>query len=469
MRPERAGAQTFPALAAAELARRHLPDFLALLLQGYERAPHVDLLCEHLEALSRREIDRLMLFMPPRHGKSLHVSQGFPAWYLGRRPRDQVILASYASELAEENSRRVRRFVSDPRFPFAATLSAESTAVNRWHLEQGGAVIAAGVGGGITGFGAHLLIIDDPVKDRAEADSETTRNRTFSWYSEVAQTRLMPGGVVLLTMTRWHADDLAGRLLASRGGDAWTVLRLPALAVDEDPLGRPEGEPLWPAWFPADALPSVELGAIDSRAFAALYQQRPTLEQGGILRRDWLAARYDTLPGGLRLVQAVDSAFKTGVSADFSVIATWATDGKIFYVIDVWRRRVEFPELVREITSHALEHGPEAIAIEDAASGQSAIQELRANTNLPIIPVRPQGSKESRLAAVSGLFEAGKVLLPQNAAWLGAWIEEHVEFPQGRHDDMVDTTSLALSRIRAQGGPRLRVLSQPPLRRYARF
>jgi predicted phage terminase large subunit-like protein len=447
------------ALAQAERARRSLQDFLALLVPNYQPANHARFLCESLEALARGEINRLMTFMPPRHGKSLHVSQALPAWYLGHWPNKQIILASYAAELAEQNSRRARHLVADPRYPFGATISTESAAVNRWELTAGGTVIAAGVGGGITGFGADLLILDDPIKDRAEADSEATRNRIWAWYTQVALTRLMPDAGVLLTMTRWHEDDLAGRILDGPGGEDWTVLRLPALAEEGDPLGRAEGEALWPDWYPAEALLSVEKGEIDSRAYVALYQQRPTPEQGGILRRDWLQSRYEKAPAGLRIVQAVDCAFKTGVYADFSVIASWGSDGRNYYLLDVWRERVEFPELVRQIETLALQYRPQSVLVEDASSGQSAIQELRRNTSLPIVAVPAQGSKESRLATVSGLFEANKVRLPQQAPWLGHWIEEHLSFPHGRHDDQVDTTSLALERLRDnERGPNIYVL-----------
>jgi hypothetical protein len=379
-------------LARAELARRRLTDFLALLVPSYERAAHADLLAAHLEALERREIRHLTVQMPPRHGKTLHVSQALPAWYLGRRPGESVILASYAAELAESNSRRARGFLLDPRWPFpGVAVSAESGAVNRWNTTARGGLIAAGVGGGLTGFGADLLIVDDPVKDRAEADSEAIRESVWRWWSEVALTRLQPGAIVLLTMTRWHEDDLAGRVLSSPGASEWTVLTLPALAEQDDPLGREEGEALWPEWYPAGRLAAVR-AEIGARAFAALYQQHPAPEEGNIFRREWLAGRYAELPrSGVAVVQAVDSSFGKGVGSDFSAIVTVGTDGRFLYVLDAARGRWEFGDLLAAIRREAAEHHPAVVLVEDSAAGQSALQELRRSTRLPHRPGQAAG------------------------------------------------------------------------------
>ncbi len=237
--------ETLAPLLQAELARRRLGDFLATLLPSYQAAAHTRLLCEHLERLEAREIRRLIVLAPPRHSKSTHVAQAFPAWYLGRRPSESVIVASYSAELAEAHSRRARGYVADPRYPFETRIAADSSAVNRWATTDGGGLIAAGVGGGLTGHGADVLVVDDPVRDREAADSPTIRESTWRWWSEVALTRCQPGAVILLTQTRWHQDDLAGRILNAPGADEWTLLRMPALAEEEeDPLEREEGEAL---------------------------------------------------------------------------------------------------------------------------------------------------------------------------------------------------------------------------------
>jgi hypothetical protein len=214
-------------VARDELARRRLGDFIELLEPSYQRPKHARAIRDHLEAVERGEIDRLMMFMPPRHGKTKHVSQAFPAWVLGRRQRSQIILASYGAELAEGNSRRARSYVRDEHWPFECKVSEESRAQNRWETDGGGKVIATGCEGGLTGHGADFLIIDDPIRDRADAESESTRERLWQWYADVARTRLMPSGRIILCQTRWHDDDLAGRILNSDDGKRWTVLSLP--------------------------------------------------------------------------------------------------------------------------------------------------------------------------------------------------------------------------------------------------
>jgi predicted phage terminase large subunit-like protein len=390
----------------------------------------------------------LMIFLPPRHGKSLTVSQALPAWYLGRHPRKHVILASYADELAHKNSRVARGFVGDERWPFETRLSPQSHAAGRWETCDGGGVIAAGVGAGITGQGADLMVLDDLLRDRSDADSQAVRDSTWNWLGQVAMTRIHKGAAVVYATTRWSEDDPAGRLLDSPGGSRWVVLRLPALAEEDDPLGRAEGEPLWPEEFGVEHF-AEQRELMGPRPFAAVHQQSPTPEKGVIFERPWFNGRYAKLPDGLRIVQAVDSAFKDGVGNDFSVIATWGTDGRFFYLIDVRRARLQYPQLVAAIKEEAAEWPSQRVLVEDKASGQSVVQTLKQETGLPVVPVPAEGSKVSRAESVTGLFEAGKVLLPeQSPPWLHDWIEEHVKFPGGKHDDQVDTTAHALRWLR---------------------
>lgn len=313
-------------------------------------------------------------------------------------------------------------------------------------------MIAAGVRGAITGFGASLLVVDDPLKDREEADSLAILDANWSWFTQVGMTRLRPDAAVLLTQTRWSDGDLVGRVLNSPGADRWTVLRLPALAEEDgDPLGRNPGEPLWPDRYGIEFL-AEERELMGPRAFAALYQGDPIPAKGAVFERAWFEGRWSKLPGGLRIVQAIDSAFKDGVGNDWSVVATWGCDGRSYYLLDVRRIRVQYPELVRAIKAAAEEWSPERVLVEDKASGQSVVQTLKAETNLPVVPVPAEGSKMSRAESVTGLFEAGKVLLPPNdPAWLEPWVQEHVRFP-ARHDDQVDTTAHALRHLREQLG-----------------
>ncbi len=446
--------EAFSELARRELRRRQsrlsMAAFCAAVDPLYEVAPHTPILCAHLDALAAGEIDRLAIFMPPRCGKTYHAAERFPAYFLGRNPSAQVITTSYTIDRAVRSSRRVRGIIRErDLWPWPEIdLAADSTAVESWETNHGGAMKAAGVGGSITGFGAHLLAIDDPIKDRAEADSGPNRDRQWVWYTEVARTRLMRGGRQLIMLTRWHEDDLAGRILNSPGASEWTVLSLPWLAEEGDTLGRAVGEPLW---VNGPSVPSVEKGEISSRAWAALYQQRPTLEVGNLFQREWFQHRAE-MPASFRaVVQAIDSAWKTGVANDYSVIATWGFDGLRYHVIDVWREKVEYPDLER-IALQAYEwYRPGVVIIEDAASGTALIQAFK-RTSIPVIAVPALGSKVSRAESVTPLFESGKVVLPLSAPWIDDFIEEHVTFPHGKHDDQVDTTTMALSRLSNEDG-----------------
>lgn len=438
-------------------AQASLAAFCERMDPTYERARHSDLLIEHLEAVERGDIRRLMVFEPPRHSKTYHVSERFPAWMTGRQPRVQGILASYGAELAERNSRVVRNIIKDDRWPFPnVKVADDSSAVNRWATNHGGIWVAAGVGGAMTGFGADVLLIDDPVKGRAEADSETYRDGTWNWYAEVARTRLMPRGRIVVCQTRWHEDDLAGRLLNSRGAADWTVLNLPALAEQDDILGRKPGEPLWPDWYGLDALEEVRRDLTTeqgSRAWQALYQQRPTADEGGMFRRAWFQQRYHEQEPYTFRVLGVDAAFKTGVQNDYSALVLIGATAERFAVVDVQQGRWEYPDLKRQIIQAAEMHRPHAIVIEDTASGQSAIQELRLSTRLPIIPVKVTASKEARAQAVAPMCEAGRVVLPNVSTWSSDLVDELAAFPTGAHDDMVDAFVHAMTyAMRATAG-----------------
>lgn len=443
-----------PTEALAELARRELKRraatssmaaFCAAVDPMYERAPHTALLCEHLDALAAGEIDKLAIFMPPRCGKTYHAAERFPAYFFGHNPSAQVITTSYTLGRAVRSSRRVRGIIRErDLWPWPdIDLSSDSTAVETWELRQGGSMKAAGVGGSVTGFGAHLLVIDDPVKDRVKADSEGSRDQQWSWYTEVARTRLMRGGRQLLMMTRWHQDDLAGRILNSAGANEWTVLSLPWFAEDGDAIGRAIGDPLWENGPP---VPSVQKGEISARAWAALYQQRPTLEQGNIFKREWFEQRAEQPKSFRTIIQTMDCAAKTGIANDYSVIATWGFDGARYYLIDIWRDKVEFPDLLQIAQQAFAYYGASAVLVEDASAGTQLIQQFRQSA-IPIIAVPAVGSKVSRAEAVTPLFESGRVVLPKSAPWIDEWIEEHVDFPRGKHDDQVDTTTMALARL----------------------
>lgn len=449
------------------LAHEDLACYSIAQCPQFERAHHTELIISKLEAIERGEIKRLMISVPPRHGKSFITSSIFPAWVLGRHPDYDVIFATYGQELSDDFGRRVRNFIADPVhqaiFP-NCRLSEDSTAAHRFNTTAGGAYFAVGRGGPITGRGANLLLIDDPIKDQEEANSETIRRALHEWYAFVAYTRLAPGGAIIIIQTRWHEDDLSGWLLREHTSENWDVLRLPAIA-EQDECFRKEGEPLWPERFPLPELERIRM-AIGGRAWASLYQQRPAAAEGVIFKRDWWQFFSPPLTVELnQIVQSWDTAFKKGTENDFSACTTWGVASDGYYLLHLWRERVEFPELKRVVASLAEEWKPNAILVEDKASGQSLIQELKLSTALPLIPVKVDSDKQTRAQAVTPLIEAGKIFLPQSAPWVSDFVEEMACFPNGTHDDVVDATTQALNHLRVKPEPWAMVLGPSSLDR----
>lgn len=407
-----------------------------------------------MEEVDREENNRLMIFMPPRHTKSEFASRRFPAWYLGRHPSKQVIAASYNSDLATDFGRDVRNLVADPLYNLIfpdVTLRADSKAADRWNTNHGGVYISAGVGSGITGRGANLGIIDDPFKDRKEAESQTVRDNVWNWYRSTFYTRLMPNAAIVLTLTRWHEDDLAGRLLneMKQGGDQWKIIKLPAIAEEKDSIGRAEGEALWPAWYPKETLNQIK-NVLGSYEWNALYQQRPVSEQGNIFKRTWWKIDRDIPTSFSTKIHAWDTAFKDGTENDYSVcLSLGVNDGNI-YILDRYKAKLEFPELKRAAQSIAYRDNVDAVVIEDKASGQSLIQELRRNTNLSIIPWKVDRDKVARAYAITPMIEGGRVYIPEWASWTDDYIACMAAFPMGEHDDDVDATTIGLSYLKNQ-------------------
>jgi predicted phage terminase large subunit-like protein len=416
---------------------------------GYTPAPHHKLLAKKLTGVANGTIKRLIIQMPPRHGKSMLASEFFPAWYLGLNPSHQVITATYAQGLADDFGRKVRNLINSVAhcwfFP-DSVMSDDSQAANRFNMAQRGAYFAVGAGGPITGRGADLLLIDDPIKGREDAESETMRQRLKDWYTGVARTRLMPGGAIVVIQTRWHDDDLAGWLQRDHAHEGWDVLNLPALAEPDDPLGREEGAALWPEAYPVEELAIIRQ-SVGSRDWSALYQQRPSAAEGSVFKREnW---KYYTPTehepkslisalGCFQVVQAWDTAFKKGSLNDYSVGVTIGISVNRYYVLDCWRDRLEFPDLKRAVMAQAAKWGAHAVLVEDAAAGQSLIQELGRNTRIPLIPVKADKDKVSRANAVTPTHEAGLCYLPNGAHWLSDFVDEMAGFPSAPHDDQVD-------------------------------
>jgi predicted phage terminase large subunit-like protein len=440
------------------LASIDLGCYAVAMWPDFEVARHHQIIIEKLEAVERGEITRLMVFMPPRHGESLLTTQLFPAWFLGRHPDRGIITASYAQDLADDFGRRVRNLLDEPlhraTFPHCQ-LSEYSRSANRFGTTAGGTYFSVGIGAAITGRGAHLMLIDDPIKGAEEARSETVKRSLKEWYSSVARTRLQPGGAIVLIQTRWHEDDLAGWLLSEHGGEGWDVLSLPAIAETDEPF-RKAGEALWPSKFPVSELELIRRES-GGAVWASLYQQRPAAAEGAIFKRDqWCF--YDQVPEMKRIILSLDTAFKTGTENDYSVIAVWGEGPNGYYLLSLWRDRVEFPKLKQTVASIANQWKAYVVLIEDAASGQNLIQELKSSTALPVTPVKVDRDKVSRAAAVTPLLESGRVFLPSGAPWLQNFIDEHSSFDKGSHDDQVDTTTQALNFLRGSGTPGILLL-----------
>jgi len=453
-----------------EDARNNLAWFIEYDGRGaWQSAPHLELLCSKLEAVERGEILRLMVFMPPRHGKSHVVSKKFPAWYLGRNPDNDIIISSYSADLAYDFSRIARNTLREwgPRL-WDVELADDSSAVGRWGIKgHRGGLVAAGVGGPITGRGAHVAIIDDPFKNWEEAQSQVIRDKVWEWYKSTFRTRLAPGGAIVLVMTRWHLDDLAGRLLEEmlKGGEEWEIVCLPAVAESRiilvkgkielpDPLGRKPGEILWPERYSAQELCTIKT-TLGSYLWNALYQQHPSPSKGGILKRTWWKF-YQEAPSKFdEVIQSWDCTFKDLKTSDFVVGQVWGRVGADKYLLDQTRDRMDIIATMNAIRSLSAKW-PQARAklVEDKANGPAVIQMLRKE--IPgLIAVNPEGGKVARAQAVSPDIEAGDVYLPDPsiAPWIHDFIEECAAFPNGPHDDQVDAMTQALLRLGSEPKP----------------
>jgi len=443
-------------LFAASAARAHLLAYSVGQWPGYRPAPHHHLLASKLEAVERGEIRRLIVTMPPRHGKSMLTSEFFPAWYLGRNPDRQVIGASYGQDLASDFGRKVRDHSASPlhraAFPKSA-LKQDSQSAQRFNTEAGGAYFAVGRGAATTGRGAHLFLIDDPFKDRAEAESLVIRESTKAWYRAVVRTRLMPGGAIVLVLTRWHADDLAGYVLREHAHEGWEVFTLPAIAEEGDAIGRAEGEALWPSDYPLPELESLKT-TLGSYEWAALYQGHPQPREGGLIKLSWFENyRYDVLPANpIRVIQSWDTAQKAEQVNDPSVCQTWLETPTAYYLADSFSKRMEYPELKRTALSLAAKWSPQALLIEDKSSGTSLVQDLKSETKLPVVAIEPDGDKVIRAMSTTALMESGRVWLPRSASWLLDFESVIASFPNGLHDDEVDSMSQALKYLSHGGG-----------------
>lgn len=434
-----------------------------------------------------KKVRRILVNMPPRHGKSTFATTLFPVYYLARKATREIMSVSYNAELAKTFGRAVRDHAHEPVVPQMFpdfTLSEEARAVDAWKTTLGGVYYGVGMGGTTTGRGANLLIIDDPVKSRVEAESATARNTNWSYYISALLTRKQPERdgtppIEIVILTRWHPDDLAGRIMETnewKNGE-WLHVAYPAIIKDTEEISRrmlPEDDDrfltpeeyvattpakrfitieheraLWPERFSLEDLKKTE--ALDKREFASLYMQTPYIAGGNLIKSTWW--RYykrDEMPERYHsIVIAMDTAFKAKSRNDYSILmAGGITNHGDIHLLDVLRQKVEFPELKRlTITNNVRWRGKglRGIWIEDKASGQSLIQELRKESGLSVIPYKlPSGDKISRANAMTPMIQGGRVYLPEEAPWLEAFLDETQQFPGGKHDDQVDALVMLL-------------------------
>ena len=436
-------------------ARRNYFEYCQYVHRGaWKPARHLGLVCEALDKVESGEITRLMIFMPPRHGKSMSVTETFPSYFIGRNPTRRVIEVSYGDSLAQRfgkfNRQKVQEYGEEL---FGVTVSKEKASMTDWDITgYRGGMISAGIGAGITGLGADCLIIDDPIKNKEEAESETYRNKVWGEWQNTLRTRLHPGAAVIIILTRWHYDDLAGRLLSPEYGEVedWTILSLPAIAEEGDLLNREPGEPLWPEHgYDLEWAESTK-NAVGSMTWNALYQQRPAPVEGAMIKRHWWRY-YTELPKDFdQVIQSWDLSFKDSDGSDFVSGQVWGSVGARIYMLpDREYGRMDFPATLKAF-ERLTKRNPKALTklVEDKANGPAVIAMLRHKIG-GIIPINPRGSKVARASAVSPLIEAGNVYLPSPAIcpWITDFVEECTSFPSGKNDDQIDSMTQALQRF----------------------
>lgn len=446
--------------------RASLIEYTAALTPNYQAGWFHQDLARRLEKFSAdvaaQRAPRLLIQAPPRHGKSRLAAECFPTWHLGRHPDHEIVVAGYGLALAQDRTKAARDLaVSEANaeiFPWQE-VSKDTAAKANWQLAgERGSLRAVGRCGPLTGRGAHVLILDDLVKDHADAMSPLQRDAVWNWYLSTAYTRLSPGGGIVLIMTRWHDDDIAGRALLEQAAEGWDVVCYPAIATHDEEQ-RKAGDALHPERFPLEALEKIRT-AMGSTIFQALYQQQPTTPGGSVWRDSWFnfwtpdkataknSDRHRNKPSSFgQIIQSWDLTFKKTKRGSFVVGQVWGKRGGKFFLLDEYRGRWGFVETKARILA-AQKKWPHTrrVLIEDKANGPAIIDALRGVLGRKIKPVQPDGSKIARAHAVAGVIEAGNVFLPDpdTTEWVSDWLDEVTSFPAGPNDDRVDATSQAL-------------------------
>ena len=428
-----------------EFVKHMWPEFI----EGY----HHKIIAEKFNKLATGEIKRLIVNMPPRHSKSEFASNYLPAWMIGRNPKLKIIQTTHTAELAVRFGRKAKNLIDSPEYQevFKTKLQEDSKAAGRWETEGGGEYFAAGVGGAITGRGADLLIIDDPHKEQ-DAMSKEGFDKAYEWYTSGPRQRLQPGGSIVVVMTRWSTKDLTGCLLHGQKevkGDQWELVEFPAI--------MPSGLPVWPEYWKLDELEKVE-ATLPIAKWNAQWMQAPTAEEGALIKREWWQDwPHDSPPQTEFIIQSYDTAFLKKETADYSAITTWGMfrdDENQMHIIllDAEKDRYEFPELRRVAHESYLFWRPQMVLIEAKASGIPLTHEL-SRMGIPVVNYTPSkgNDKHVRVNTVAPFFESGRVWAPMHKQYAQEVIEECAAFPNGSHDDYVDSMTQAIMRFR-QGG-----------------
>jgi predicted phage terminase large subunit-like protein len=443
-------------------AWKHLPHTFARKVSRdrWKPYPYLKYISERLATGIAKGNARFIVEVPPRHGKSELISVFFPTWFLEAEPAKNVILASYESDFASHWGRRVRNLIVESEDLIDLRLSPDSTAANRFHTTQGGGMVTAGVGGPITGRGGHLMLIDDPIKNHADAMSSTKRESLKEWFKSTFYTRTEPGGSIILLQTRWHEDDLAGWLQSEQDVD-WNVIKLPALAFANDPLGRAEGEPLCPERYDREKLLGFR-SAIGSKWFNSLYQQSPLPDEGVKFKKEWLRFyKRSDLPQTWEMIfMSWDLTFEGEDESDWNVGQVWGISGSQLYFLEQVREKATFIRQCQLIEAQ-IKRWPHYVAllIEKKANGAAVIDFIKPRVH-GIIEVKPVESKEVRADFVTPFWEAGNVVLPHpdESPWVEAFIDEVLKFPSSRNKDQVDAMTQALRWNSERKMPSLRLL-----------
>ncbi len=439
-------------MAAQEILNRRaakasLLAFTKYTKPDFEAAEHHQIIADALEEVERGEVDRLIIQAPPRHTKSELASRRFPSWVLGRNPDKQIITSTYSGDFALDFGREVRNIVSSQDYKNVfpdVSLAEDSKAANRWHTNKQGVYVAVGVGGPITGRGAHIALIDDPFKNREDADSEVIREKVWNWYTSTLYTRLMPGGAIVLILTRWHEDDLAGRLIAEqdKGGDKWKIIDLPAIKNE----GTDKEEALWPDWYNLKSLKRIK-NAIGPRDWSALYQQKPQPDEGIYFKKEYFKRyKVEDTPDYLNKYGASDYAV-TDSGGDFTEhgVCGISPENNLF-IVDWWSGQktadVWIEEQLDLISKHepflwAAEGGPIRRSVEPFLARR--MDERRDYCQLEWIPTTKD--KPTMCRSFQAMAAQGKVYIPYTE-WGDELINQLIRFPTGTFDDKVDVCGL---------------------------